>query len=236
MKDKTICRRDFVKYVGVGVLDGVLLSLLGCQNNSMYQDLPEPTVRPVQMPRPILDQPTDYHDNINIVDRPLGLPHAPWMPQKQEDITRWQGIVIHHTATDKGPASEIDKIHRRRGFDGLGYDFVINNGSGAQDGKVEVGYRWQNQLTGAHCRPNNCFNNYWNEHTIGIVLIGNFDQTKPTRYQYQSLAELVGFLQQRYRISDQKVLGHRQVPGCKTHCPGQNFSWYTFNTLLKRLG
>ncbi|MCK4602755.1 MAG: hypothetical protein KAU28_09835, partial [Phycisphaerae bacterium] len=51
----------------------------------------------------------------------------------------WRYIVIHHSATARGNAAVFDKSHRRRGYDELGYHFVIDNGAGGPDGNVEVG-------------------------------------------------------------------------------------------------
>ena len=78
-------------------------------------------------------------------------------PDPKWDVTirrTWKYIVIHHSATDSGSAASFDRSHRKRGWDGLGYHFVIGNGRGTGDGVVEVGYRWTRQVTGAHAgRP-----------------------------------------------------------------------------------
>src|SRR5687768_8035868 len=55
-----------------------------------------------------------------------------WIPSAP--ARRWNWIVIHHSATDNGSATSFDRSHRARGWDGMGYDFVIDNGRGAQDG------------------------------------------------------------------------------------------------------
>src|SRR5690606_17117137 len=62
----------------------------------------------------------------------------------------WQAIVIHHSGAPYGTAESIDKEHRALGLDGLGFHFVIGNGSGLGDGEVYSGYRWEEQLPGAH--------------------------------------------------------------------------------------
>jgi hypothetical protein len=148
-----------------------------------------------------------------------------WIPPAGlEERGRWQGILIHHTAVpDHGNAADLDRAHKLRGFDGLGYDFVICNGRGGQDGRIEVGWRWAQQREGAHCRVHPNDSNYWNEHTIGIVLVGNFEKGRPTPAQYESLARLVYFLQQRYDIPWSRIKGHRDVDN--TECPGQFFSF-----------
>ena len=146
-------------------------------------------------------------------------------------MNRWEGILIHHSASDSGSAAQFDKWHKQQGWDGLGYHFVIDNGRGGTDGRVEVGYRWRDQLTGAHCRQASRDDNYWNEHTIGICLVGNFEQHTPTPAQYESLAQLTHFLQRRYNIPTYKIRGHRDIVS-STACPGRNFS---FAELHRRL-
>jgi N-acetyl-anhydromuramyl-L-alanine amidase AmpD len=151
-----------------------------------------------------------------------------WIPLASENKFRWEGIVIHHSGCSYGDKNHIDQTHKARGYDGVGYHFIINNGYfengyGQDDGTVEVSYRWIQQLTGAHCRVTGDQSNYWNEHTIGICLIGNFENTNPTPKQWQSLVELITFLQQRYNIPINRICGHRDVK--PTKCPGTNFSF-----------
>jgi len=67
-------------------------------------------------------------------------------------VREWKYIVIHHSASASGCAAEFDRYHReKRGWEnGLGYHFVIGNGSGAGDGQIEIGNRWVKQIDGAH--------------------------------------------------------------------------------------
>ena len=115
----------------------------------------------------------------------------------------------------------------------MGYHFVINNGNGKPDGMVEVGFRWPIQKTGAHCRVEGGADNHWNEHTIGIGLIGNFEKHPPTEAQYRSLAKLVHFLQQRYHFSTSKIHGHGDIE--PTKCPGKHFSMTKLRRCLNQL-
>jgi N-acetylmuramoyl-L-alanine amidase len=133
--------------------------------------------------------------------------------------TRWQCIVIHHSATPSGSAAEFHQAHLARGWDELGYHFVIGNGTGSGDGQIEVGPRWYKQKHGAHCKT---ANNYHNEHGIGICLVGDFDQTRPTRAQMESLRRLVAFLMIKCNIPANQVIGHGEAPGTSTACPGHN--------------
>jgi N-acetyl-anhydromuramyl-L-alanine amidase AmpD len=132
---------------------------------------------------------------------------------------RWTCIVVHHSATSCGCASEFHHAHQARGWDELGYHFVIGNGTGSANGQIEVGPRWYKQKHGAHCKT---AGNYHNEHGIGICLVGNFERTRPTARQMASLNKLLRFLMANCGIPANRVIGHREAPGAQTVCPGAN--------------
>lgn len=161
-----------------------------------------------------------------VIPRPVvPLTTVPLIPN-----TRWTHIVIHHSATEQGDAALIDRSHRRRGFDSLGYHFVIDNGTqGQRDGEVEIGPRWVRQRRGAHCNAGGM-----NEHGIGICLIGDFTRGGPSPEQVEALAQLVNQLQTFYRIPRHRVIRHCDVPGKRTACPGEAFPWAQFVGRLSR--
>ncbi len=147
---------------------------------------------------------------------------------------KWRYIVIHHSATDKGNAMEFDKEHReKRGWDELGYHFVITNGNGGSNGKVEVGPRWVKQKWGAHCgqTPNNEYNNYG----IGICLVGDFCGRMPSAKQLASMDELVIYLAKKYRIPPDCIIGHCDAPNAHTKCPGDQLESYVKTTLRSKV-
>jgi N-acetylmuramoyl-L-alanine amidase len=141
----------------------------------------------------------------------------------------WRYIVIHHSASASDSARSMHDFHLnvRKWSNGLGYDFVIGNGSKTPDGFIEVGHRWARQLGGAHAASPG---NRMNEIGIGICLVGNFNETEPTPAQMRSLVELVRRLQRDYHIPDRHVIGHRDVKD--TDCPGRNFSIERLRALL----
>jgi len=152
-----------------------------------------------------------------------------WMPRRLS--RKWSTIVIHHSATAKGGAKSFDTYHKeKRGWDGLGYHFVIGNGTDTLDGQVEVGARWRQQKTGAHCKTPN---NYYNEHGIGICLVGDFTKSTPTPKQMASLRKLTRFLTKICGISPARVTTHRNVTG-GTACPGSNFHLDAFRSMLAK--
>ncbi|NTV30132.1 MAG: LysM peptidoglycan-binding domain-containing protein [Candidatus Omnitrophica bacterium] len=141
---------------------------------------------------------------------------------------RWRYIIVHHSATDEGDSLLFDAAHRSKGWDGVGYHFIIDNGSkGRSDGQVEVSPRWLKQLPGAHCKADGM-----NEVAIGICLVGNFNQELPSRQQMEALVDLVNKLRLYYHIPDSNILGHGQVRGAQTDCPGKHFPWIEFRRRL----
>jgi len=161
------------------------------------------------------------------VEPPLPAHDAAW--EASAAARPWRWIVIHHSATDVGSAAAFDVFHRtKRGWDELGYHFVIGNGGGVTDGLVEVGPRWPKQKWGAHCRVGD--NEEYNYFGIGICLVGNFETHRPSEAQMDALARLVDYLSARYGIDEAHIIGHSKVGD--TRCPGRHFS---FDDLLGRL-
>ena len=138
--------------------------------------------------------------------------------------TKWRYIIIHHSATEEGNALDIYKAHRSRGWETVGYHFVIDNGSeGKNDGQIEAAPRWIKQQDGAHCKAAGM-----NSQGIGICLVGNFSRDNVSEKQLESLAYLVNILRRNYNIPTQNILGHSRVKGAKTECPGTKFPWEEF--------
>jgi hypothetical protein len=168
--------------------------------------------------------------------RPIVQPKAPIVPPQklpQKNVASatprewtppvaprsWQAIVIHHSATPGGGAVRFDREHRIKGWDELGYDFVIGNGTDTGDGQIEVGSRWVKQKIGAHAKTPD---NWYNEHGIGICLVGNFDGDRPTAAQMHSVARLTAHLMRTYHISADHIIGHGDTK--PTECPGRYMS------------
>lgn len=112
-------------------------------------------------------------------------------------------IIIHCSGTKAWQdftAADIDRWHRNRGFDSIGYHYIIR-----LNGKIEKGR--DVSLPGAHCVG-------WNEHSIGICYIGGLNTTgEPTdtrtKAQKRVMYELIQELQREYKII--QVMGHRDT-------------------------
>ena len=109
----------------------------------------------------------------------------------------WKYIYIRHTRTASGNALTLGQNSH-----GIGDHFVIGNGEGAIDGEIQIGQRWNQQLsasapTTAATIDKDC---------ISICLVGDFDRTVPTSTQLRRLAQLTGALQGRLNISSSQIL------------------------------
>ena len=151
---------------------------------------------------------------------------APGEPEWGVPLKRdWEGILIHHSATDTGSMAQFDKFHREvNNWLGVGYDFVIGNGNGSPDGLIETTFRWKQQIQGAHAGPGL---KQYNDHWVGICLVGDFNDTRPSSKQLASLRRLVRYLQSRCGIPDDNVRFHRDVRD--TDCPGRRFPKHEFH-------
>ena len=199
-----------------------MLMVVGCQQSSMVGSYPSPNFS-----GPVISQvasvpaykPTPMPTAPQVRSQRGDVAPAAWIPPRTAEKRQWSWIVIHHSATPTGNASKFDREHKAKGWDELGYHFVIGNGTGSGDGQVEVGPRWPKQKWGAHAKT---ADNQFNEHGIGICLVGNFDVQRPTAAQQQSLAKLVAYLMKTYNVPPQRILGHGMTKA--TDCPGKNIS------------
>jgi N-acetylmuramoyl-L-alanine amidase len=124
-------------------------------------------------------------------------------------------IIVHHSASVYGCSNEIDDWHRDRGWDEIGYHWVICNGvlePGAEynllfDGMLERGRRSDQQ--GAHWKDGNA-------HSCGVCMIGSGEYTD---FQLMKLSELLMVLVERYNVSAGKIRGHYEVDHGKPECP-----------------
>lgn len=98
--------------------------------------------------------------------------------------------VIHHTASHDVTVKEIDRWHKEKGWDGIGYHFVIR-----ADGEVCEGRKLKK--IGAHAKGRN--------HYVGIALTG-YDIFTPA--QIKSLITLLIELDITHIESH-----HKQCPG-----------------------
>lgn len=223
------------------------LALAGCTHptrelrvQSPPQPLPPPPIaqyRPAPLPPPRLDPPPprEFHtETVAVAD--LQVPGGIQFGQ-------WHFIVVHHSATPTASPESMHRYHRDRlGWNrGLGYHFVIGNGVAYPDGQLFVGPRWHQQCTGAHCKTGAGIfaggwhpANYFNDHGIGICLIGDLDRYPPTTRQLRTLHDLIAVLSHELGISPANVYGHGEISG-RTACPGRRLNLPTVRQAVAAL-
>lgn len=113
-------------------------------------------------------------------------------------------IVVHCSATAEGKdfhSSDINRWHKARGFNEIGYHFVIT-----LDGSVENGRDLEKQ--GAHCSQNGM-----NRRSIGICYIGGYDKDgktpKDTRTPMQRVTLRKLLTKLKGQFPEIKIYGHR---------------------------
>jgi hypothetical protein len=162
-------------------------------------------------------------------------------------VTGWapfRKIVVHHTASPNRvrDAHETVRIGYRlhtvtRGFSDIGYHFLIS-----PDGEIFEGRRARTYAPGEpHIGEDGAKNGVIGGHskgknsgTIGICLIGNFNEGKPTPAALESLLHLASWEAKRHRIDPlgrdtyvdlqgtehvfYNIVGHKGIR--QTECPG----------------
>jgi len=135
------------------------------------------------------------------------------------------GIVIHHSLTDDGTTLDntyaIDKYHTEvNGWDDIGYHFLIER----VDDIVQIMTGRPLQYKGAHCPPND---------SIGICLIGNYDNYVPDREILCWLNRLVVGLMFTYDMTPQDISYHSDHS--HKSCPGSKFPKVDFLHSVQRI-
>jgi|GEM_PF-681066 len=129
-------------------------------------------------------------------------------------------IIVHHTGAEEKDARQVKRFHLSVGWRDVGYNYILE-----RDGRVVEGRPLD--LPGAHCRAGDM-----NRRSIGVSLIGNLDNHPPTRPQVDVLPVLLRELMALHNIPGQRVLGHREVPGAATSCPGRYMDMHALRRKL----
>ena len=137
-------------------------------------------------------------------------------------------IVIHHSYSPdsqqfKGDDTirAINKYHTvNNGWADIAYHYLISpDGSRIYEGRPAL-------QIGAHCGgnpPAGVSRIFGNTGSIGICLIGNYDEEQPTKVALRTLSVLIADLCERYDIKLTDIYGHCEAwtKPPKT-CPGKN--------------
>uniref|UniRef100_A0A182N005 Peptidoglycan-recognition protein n=1 Tax=Anopheles dirus TaxID=7168 RepID=A0A182N005_9DIPT len=142
---------------------------------------------------------------------------AQWAAAKSTNVTYQlkpvANVIVHHTAGErcttvpscKEMVRNIQTFHQtQNGWSDIGYNFLIGNMHAYE------GIGWHR--TGAHLRG-------FNDKSIGVAFIGNFDQERPSARSLDTLARLLqcgvelGELTDDYRLYGAQQLQSTNSPG-----------------------
>lgn len=130
---------------------------------------------------------------------------------KMTSMASVDAIIVHHSAS--GPGTTVEDIRKwhvveraSEGYLWIGYHFVIY-----QNGEV-IQTRPINKR-GGHCPEKG-----YNTRSIGICLIGNFENETPSVAQWTAYKSLASDLLETLQIS--QVISHSEAKGGTTACPG----------------
>jgi hypothetical protein len=233
--DLALSRRGFLQ-AGM-LLAGTVMgaSLLNCGSEKV-EEIAAVTTLP-QPPRPpapnlgveIFPDPSG-HALATAADAPvIILPRAAWTTAKPDlsdmdvmgDIDR---ITVHHTGmkTDykstsyKVAVEDIESIRdfhttdKDRKWADIAYHYIIDPAGRVWQGRPLV-------YQGAHTKLNN-------EHNLGIVVMGDFENQFPAAVQLTTLAAFMGFVRKLYNVPVAHVYTHGELKS--TECPGKHLQGY----------
>ena len=139
------------------------------------------------------------------------------MTYRPDENVNW--IVIHYSATPVErdvSIADIDAMHRKRGFKEVGYHKYIRKNGFVENGR---------DLTQPGCFEQGAHSKGENSASIGVCFEGGVYQDDPntgldtrTPAQKEAMIRVIDDLLKRY--PNAKVVGHRDMPGAATQCPG----------------
>ena len=218
-RDASFGRREALRLLGSGL---GLAVLAGCSSRSITRRIPEPDW-PAASSGPLLKTPAPKAAVVapsqfaNVQSRLAWAGSGPNYG-KMNRMTTPKWITVHHDGmtvfTDtslsaaRGRLELIRTVHRRdNGWGDIGYHYAIDPGGRIHACRPVL---WQ----GAHVK--NC-----NPGNIGIVVLGNFSQQRPSGVQLAALKTHLTQLRTAYKIPRSRTRGHKDWPSASTACPGR---------------
>ena len=125
-----------------------------------------------------------------------------------EPLKKVNFIAVHHSQRKIDSIKRIRDLHIRiNKWEDIGYHYLID-----KKGKIHVGR--SEKFIGAHVFGHN-------KNSVGICLIGNFDEEKPTKRQIRILIKFLKNKIKKFKIPIKNILGHREFSGVTKTCPGK---------------
>lgn len=134
-----------------------------------------------------------------------------------EPLGQVSNLIVHHSASprDTTTVEDIRSWHKSRGFEDIGYHWVIEADGAIKQGRLPT-------IKGAHAKGRN-----WD--SWGVCVVG--DNTSASEAwspaQEDSLISLIRAV--RVILPRVRVLGHREAGTTPTECPGLDFQVWLAN-------
>lgn len=221
-------RKMMMQALGSGLILSTGVAVIGCQtrrstSTTAYRPgtpWPQGSAPPRHTGYTTRSAPAATVSNLPNLGVPIQ-PRARWTPtgpvagrvNPMNGVTR---ITIHHEGsrpvwfTDSRPT--VDRLNtvrdthvNNRGWGDVGYHFIIDRSGTVWEGR-SVAYQ------GAHVSGEN-------EHNLGIMVLGNFEQQQPSQAQLTTLSRLMQGASRTYRVPRSRVYTHRELNS--TACPGR---------------
>ena len=138
-------------------------------------------------------------------------------------LIKIKNLVIHQSESLDSKIldwSGIRRYHKSLGFDDIGYHYGIE----LVNRRYEILVGRLMNVEGAHCRASGM-----NHKSLGIMLMGNFDDASPSVDLWNNAIDLTVSLCYVLNLSVSSVIGHREAGSSKT-CPGLKFDMDKFRT------
>lgn len=181
-------------------------------------------------------------------DKPEMISYVVWReflpnPKPPREATKVEHLVVHHSAGNNADTNYINIVRniyllhtQTNGWDDIGYNFLVAPNGVIFNGRDPQGVADDDNILGAHfCGKN--------QNTMGVCMMGNFMDVRPTAKAIFSLKYLLAWKLKKDGIDAfgqtkhpqpsgsllNNLCGHRD--GCSTDCPGD--SLYALLPLIK---
>jgi hypothetical protein len=193
-----------------------------------------------QFVKPLTISHLSLRQKVDSCDKPAIIAASEWRkgltPPKEAPIkTTVKHVIVHHSAGSNTTTNFLEAVRNiytfhttpppnGNGWNDVGYNFLITQDGTIFQGRDGQGIMDGDNVLGAHfCGKNNG--------TMGICLLGNYNEVQPSNVAIKSLINLAG-----WKLGKEKlpvigqfqhtdgllniISGHRD--GCATECPGNN--------------
>jgi len=113
---------------------------------------------------------------------------------------RWNRIEVYYSGTKAGNIEQLTSLSGLPGSEDINCHFVICNGLGGGDGRIQQTEKWQNQWSITPGR-----NWYGSSRTIRICVVADARSCRPTDCQIKRIEQLVEGLYRKFGIEPNSI-------------------------------